>query len=325
MTIKFQMGSNFGGEEIETPTSNDGGMIRETLHSIAREYYDWQNAQYPVVSSDQGLHSWDGKLTDYSPPALESRRAHVSELLNRIKGMKTDRGDKESLIDCLLFKAQLEAADFWERMMDFPSTDPQTYVSECSNAIFSLLKKEYAPPEARARAAISRLRLMPRLLEQARENLAKPVRLYAELACSAARAMGPLFHESLLAIARALPASEKHELAAAREEALDSLEQFASWLEGRLNSMEPFSPMGDEKYGYLLSHVYLLPMDWREVESLGKFEVARYRALEAWLPDPKMADPDPLRCASVPKGQQEFLEAYESREAEIIAHLREKK
>ena len=34
---------------------------------------------YPVFSSDAGLHTWDNKLTDYSLSAVLARRLHVKE------------------------------------------------------------------------------------------------------------------------------------------------------------------------------------------------------------------------------------------------------
>jgi len=42
------------------------------------------------------------------------------------------------------------------------------------------------------------------------------------------------------------------------------------------------------------------------------------------LPDTKMANPDPSRSPNIPKNQQEFLQAYESREAEMIKFLQDK-
>jgi hypothetical protein len=45
--------------------------------------------------------------------------------------------------------------------------------------------------------------------------------------------------------------------------------------------------------------------------------------LEALLPDPKLADPDPARSAHIPPDQASFLKAYESREAEMINFLKE--
>lgn len=83
--------------------------------------------------------------------------------------------------------------------------------------------------------------------------------------------------------------------------------------------------MGEANYNYLLKNVYLLPVDAEQVAMLGQVELARYRALEALLPDPSLADPHPARSKSVPKDQQEFLRAYESREEDMIQFLRERK
>jgi len=43
------------------------------LRRLASDYYRWRNEQSPVGSSDQGLHTWDDRLTDWSP-APASRR-----------------------------------------------------------------------------------------------------------------------------------------------------------------------------------------------------------------------------------------------------------
>src|ERR1043165_6905151 len=61
----------------------------DTLRAMAGGYYDWRNENYPVFSSDQGLHTWDNKLTDYSPGAIAARRAHVVQLLAQVNRMRT--------------------------------------------------------------------------------------------------------------------------------------------------------------------------------------------------------------------------------------------
>jgi uncharacterized protein (DUF885 family) len=117
-----------------------------TLRRLADDYYKWRNLQYPVASSDAGLHTWDDKLTDFSPAAIAARRTHVINTLAQVNRMQTATWKKDDRIDWLLFRAQLEGPAFFDRVMDFEHTDPQTYVNECSNAIFSLLKKEYDTP-----------------------------------------------------------------------------------------------------------------------------------------------------------------------------------
>ncbi|HXU10360.1 MAG TPA: DUF885 domain-containing protein [Candidatus Binatia bacterium] len=295
----------------------------EALRKLAAEYYGWRDQSYPVSSSSQGLHTWDDRLADYSPAAVASRRKRVADLAAQIRAMPSDSWGKDDRIDWLLFKAQVETGEFFDRVLDSEATNPQVYVGECSNAIFSLLKKEYAPPRVRALAATARLKAMPALLEQGKTNLARPVALYSRLAIEAARAIDPLFKDSLMTLATDLGASEKDALVKARDAAIVALHGFADWLEKRLPQMQPFKPMGEEKYNQLLQTAYLLPIDARQVEMLGQAELARYRALEALLKDPAMANPDPSRSRVIPKDQGEFLKAYESRQGEMIRFLQD--
>ncbi len=294
------------------------------LRKLADDYYNWRNQQFPVASSDAGLHTWDNRLTDYSLSALLARRLHVKEVLGKVRAMQTASWSKDDRIDWLLFRSELEGNAFFDRVMDFEETDPQTYVNECSNGIFSLLKKEYDTPGNRARSATARLKQMPFVIEQGKQNLTKPVRLYAQLAIDSARSIDSLFTDSLMTLAKDLPPAEKSDLVKARDAALASIHGFADWLERRLPGMIPFKPMGEENYNYLLKNVYLLPIDAKQLEMLGQTELARYRALESLLPDPSLADPNPARSQNIPKDQEAFLKAYESRETEMIAFLKDK-
>jgi uncharacterized protein (DUF885 family) len=292
------------------------------LHKLADDYYRWRNQNYPVFSSDNGLHTWDNRLTDYSLSSILARRLHIKELLGKVEAMQTSNWAKDDRIDWLLFRSELEGLAFFNRVMDFEATDAQTYVNECSNGIFSLLKKEYDTPRNRAVAATARLKQMPFLIEQGKGNLTRPVQLYAQLAIDSARSIDSLFNDSLMTLAKDLSPAERVELVKSRDAALASIHGFADYLEKRLPGMVPFKPMGEANYNYLLKNVYLLPLDARQVEMLGQAELARYRALESLLPDPSLADPNPARSKNIPKDQQEFLKTYESREAEMVEFLK---
>jgi uncharacterized protein (DUF885 family) len=292
------------------------------LHKLAQDYYNWNNQNYPVASSNAGLHTWDDRLTNYSLSAILARRLHVKEVLGKVRAMQTANWSKDDQIDWLLFKSQLESVDFFNRVVDFEATDPQVYVNECSNGIFSLLKKEYDTPRNRAISATARLRQMPFVMEQGRQALNKPVQLYAQLAIDSARSIDSLFNDSLMTLAKDLSPAERNGLVGARDAALRSIHEFADWLEKRLPGMVPFKPMGEANYNYLLKNVYYLPLDAKQVDMLGQAELARYRALESFLPDPSLADPNPARSKNIPADQQAFLKAYESRQGEMISFLK---
>src|SRR6266480_257894 len=247
--------------------------------------------------------------------------------------MKTAPCPKDEQIDAILFRSQLENVDFQNRVLKFERTNPQTYIGECVSAIFSLLKKEYDTPRKRALSATARLKAMPPMLKQGLTNLQNPVKLYAKLAIDSARSIDPLFKDSLMALdvdpstglRTGLAPSEHEELIKARDAGLAAAHSFADDLEKRMPKMVDFAPMGEANYNYYLKHVLLLPLDAREVETVGRVEMGRYRALEALLPDPKLADPDPSRAANIPPDQASFLKAYESRETEMINFLKEHK
>ena len=129
-----------------TTESKASAADSAALHKLADDYYNWRNENYPVASSEAGLHTWDNRLTDYSAAKIAERAQHVRKLLDQVRAMKTEKWAKDDRIDWLLFRSQLEEVDFGERVLKFEQTNPLTYVSECSSAIFSLLKKEYDTP-----------------------------------------------------------------------------------------------------------------------------------------------------------------------------------
>ena len=291
------------------------------LRATAHEYYQWRDAAYPVATSDQGDHRYDNRLADYKMSAVLRRREHVSDLLTKVGALSTEEWGKDDRIDRILFQSQLAGADFFGRQLDPESSDPQVYVNECTNAIFSLLKKDYALPRARGLAATARLQQMPGLLQTARANLTHPVKLYASLAIEAVRGGDELYTVSLMSLAEGMSAAERKRLDTARDGALKALHDYADWLQAGLPKMPEWQPMGEAKYNYLLKHVLLLPFDAHDVAHLGEVELGRYRALEAMLKDPTLASPDPRRAAHVPKDQAEFLAAYESRLKEVVSFL----
>jgi uncharacterized protein (DUF885 family) len=291
------------------------------LQAMAHDYYQWEDAAYPVRTSGLGNHRYDSGLTDYRMSAVLGRRRHVGELIAQANALSTDGWPKDERVDLILFQAQLASADFFGRKLDAESTDPQIYVNECSNAIFSLLQKEYAPHRTRSISATARLEQMPALLRIARDNLTRPVKLYATLAIDAVRGGDDLYTVSLMTLADQLSSSERKRLIKARDGAVKALHEYADWLAGGLARMPEWQPMGEETYNYLLKRILLLPFDAHDVAHLGEVELARYRALEGMLKDPNLASPDPARAQHVPKDQAEFLAAYQGRLQEIVDFL----
>ena len=85
-----------------------------TLRKLANDYYARRNENYPVRSSEAGLHTWDNRLTDYSAGKMAERAAYVRQLLDQVRAMKTESWSKDDRIDWILFRSQLEEVEFGE-------------------------------------------------------------------------------------------------------------------------------------------------------------------------------------------------------------------
>src|SRR4030095_5866268 len=57
----------------------------------------------------------------------------------------------------------------------------------------------------------------------------------------------------------------------------------------------------------------------------GRWRRPRPPACDACSPAPPLADPDPKRTKNIPPDQASFLKAYESREAEMIGFLKDRR
>src|SRR5436190_1352507 len=91
-----------------TPAVSKAGNDIAALRKMADEYYAWRNENFPVFSSDAGLHTWDNRLTDYSAGKIAERDRHVRTLLDQVRTMPGARWPKEDRIDWMVFRAQLE-------------------------------------------------------------------------------------------------------------------------------------------------------------------------------------------------------------------------
>src|SRR5207253_1804731 len=153
-------------------------------------------------------------------------------------------------IDWLLFRSYLERAEFYDRVLRYEENNPTVYVDEASNAIFSLLKKDYDTPRNRALSATKRLQAVPHLIAQAKRNVQHPVRLYAQFAIDSARAIDPLYDDSLMTLAKDLAPAEHDALGKAKDDAPKSLHGYAEYLVKRLGTERSWNPMGDAESNY---------------------------------------------------------------------------
>ncbi|PYJ88615.1 MAG: hypothetical protein DME70_03650, partial [Verrucomicrobia bacterium] len=86
-----------------TPSVVKAGADIAALRKMADEFYAWRNENFPVSSSDAGLHTWDNRLADFSSGKITERNQHVRKLLDQVRAMPAAKWPKDDRIDWLLF------------------------------------------------------------------------------------------------------------------------------------------------------------------------------------------------------------------------------
>src|SRR6185312_2099654 len=251
------------------------------LQSLERRYTEWSLRMSPTGATDAGIHSYDTKLSDFSPQAQTAEMQQLRAFRGELAQLQPPAGaSRHDFVDYLLVRSDLEG-DWWGRtVLKGLQRNPSIYEGECSNGIFSLIKKPFASDEVRVRDAIARLRACPGVLEQGKANLTDTVREFAVAASQDIAQGDALYTTSLDALAHDVSPQTRADLHAAQKTALTALHAYGKWLDGNENAFhEGGFSVGKEQYNFFLRRVQMLPFDSDEVAAIGRLDLPRDRAL----------------------------------------------
>ncbi len=305
------------GAGESAPSSYDQKLV-----NLDRSYTMWSFEQNPSNATDAGIHTYDTKLADYSAAAQAAQMVRLRAYRNQLAALLPPAGaSAHDRVDYLLVRADLEG-DWWARtVVRSLQRNPSVYEGECSNGIFSIVKRQYASDEVRVRDAIARLRACPHVLEQGRANLTQPVREFAQIASEDIRDGDSLYTTTLTEAARETSPETQRALAQAQSVALTALHAYRTWLDGHMSGFHAGGfAVGRREYDWFLRRVLMLPYDSSQVAAIGRTELARDRALEMWETgrDAQLPSPSPAPTFAT---KAEFLAYYEQSLTKLIAFL----
>lgn len=305
------------GASPPAPSGYQGRLI-----DLERRYTFWSFAQNPTSATDAGIHDYDTKLADYSAATQSAQMAQLQRYRGELLALQPPPGaSAHERVDYVLIRANLEG-DWWGRtVLRGLQRNPSIYEGECSNGIFSIIKRRYASDDVRLGDAIARLKACPRVLAQGRANLTQTVREFAQIASEDIRDGDSLYTTSLDELAKDASPAVRAELPAAQRTALDALHGYRAWLDAHMSGFRAGGfAVGRKQYDWYLRRVLLLPYDSSEVARIGRLELARDRALELWEQSRDAHGPAPTPPPSF-DSKAAFLAYYESSLQKLIAFI----
>jgi uncharacterized protein (DUF885 family) len=242
---------------------------------LAQAFFDETLQDSPVMASQLGVDGFDDRLDDLSEAAFEDRRRRSAAWLTRFEQLGDDtcasfdeRIDRDLIRSSLRGRAILDDWLMWRRQ-------PEIYLNPGLGGIFTLFLHRLKPEAELVRAALSRLRAIPRSLEDGRRNIRAELapRVYVDRAIRQARA-GARYVGEVLAT-EVSDVKLRAELADWGGIAAGAMEVYAEFLQDLLPRAHGEWAIGQERYSRLLREKELLTYDAVSLRERGRAEYDR--------------------------------------------------
>ncbi len=205
------------------------------FQKLLDEYFDAQWKFFPTAATLAGFHKYDNKLEDLGNKNIEKRHEALDkfnqELVAKVDklNLSPDRKvDHEMIVDALdLQLLDHEGLIPWEY-------NPLFYNNIFTHCVRSLLIQESAPAETRDQNTAERLKDLPKLIKQAKENLKTPPQLYTETAIKQFPAIINFYKVELPRLMENVPEASKSKIQENLAKAIPALEDYQRYLQNDL-------------------------------------------------------------------------------------------
>jgi uncharacterized protein (DUF885 family) len=204
----------------------------QTFAQLVDAYFDSYYKANPSQATITGFHQYDNQLEDFSLVAHQRNRRRLLEYLAAFQAInprtlsQLDRDDREIMI------ATIHSALLEEDRVQMWRKNPDSYSGAVTSSIFSLIKRNFAPPDERLRSVIAREKQIPRALTQARAVLRNPPKIYTDIAIEQMQGNIDFFQDTLpAAFTDVKDTNLVTEFIRVNEAAMSELKNYQDWLQ----------------------------------------------------------------------------------------------
>jgi hypothetical protein len=254
---------------------------QDSLDKLATDFWSWRAQGQPFNTDDiPRIERPAGLKQSWSSESIAHQRADLSGFEARWKKLDASKWRVPQQVDYRLMGSAL-ARVRWELDINRRWQDDATfYVDQAMTPVVEAILPPPPFDKTRSSDVVARVQNIPSVVEDAEANLQHPCAPFAKLAIASladirsqlwlvAHDVGPL-----------LTGENAPELAPAVERAASSLESFRDWLQKRLPTMPPHTPVGRDAYVYFLKNVALYPFTPEQLLDMSRQEWARSVAAE---------------------------------------------
>lgn len=252
------------GRKARALDLNQAGSILEDarVQAIYDNYLAAWAPLDPEGATDIGLHDYDHVLTLEDDASARARRGVFEKFAARLHDeTSVERLDRMGELRFRAMLAEFQARAWLAAHHDLRKTDPLLYLR--TRAVLDLPPASYGAVLDRARNALSRLEMLPAVLQQARANLYHPPRLWVLAAIrdcdAAAKSLDAL--PALMQVTFEMSPENPGRIAGDTQDAKAALSAYKVYLTTAvLPTADGKFALGEEGYDWLLHNQHLMTL-----------------------------------------------------------------
>ncbi|HXX41669.1 MAG TPA: DUF885 domain-containing protein, partial [Chthoniobacterales bacterium] len=199
-----------------------------------KDYLEGYLAAHPETATDLGDHRFDDQLTDYSHSTRDRLLVRAKQFRESLKNFEDySQLTGANQVDVRILRDNVDNEIFKLSEVNEPDWNPLVYSQSLANGIYLIVARDFDSAEKRIPNLGKRLEAIPRVIEQAKENLQHPPTIHTQTAIEQTNGAINLIRNGLDPLLSQAPQMRK-EFAPSQEKAAKALEDYKKWLQNDL-------------------------------------------------------------------------------------------
>lgn len=255
--------------------------MNKGFRSLTDRIIDSLHESSPFHATSAGAHQFDHLTDRYDAEARAARRALAKESLKELKSFENASLSQTELMDLTVLQGQLAVQMRTEQDVKLYERNATVYVDRLLDALYTMVVRDYAPAEERAKAIGARLAALPRYLEVALQNLKSGYDIpavWTEIAIETLEGADLFWKEALQPFLKKAAKADE-ELQDAAEGSRRMLLKFKAALKDDvLPRCDGSFAIGRDLFDYLLDKEHGLSLKAKDLLAIGEEAIAAARA-----------------------------------------------
>ena len=258
----------------------DAGAAADRVFRVhVTQFVETEMQLYPERATQLGDHRFDDRVDDMSAQGIDEVILHAKRWIALFAGDDARYLSPENEADRELLLGHMDGELLWTEQIRSYQREPESYLP--TSAVNGLIKREFAPPEARMHSVTAREIAALKNLEVARTNLQPSLtpKVYVDIALDQMPATIGFFNNDVpLAFAKVADGPDKQAFAKANANLIAAIQDYSQWLK---NDLMPKASgdyaIGAAAYRRMLNDADMVDMPIDQLEQVGVKELARLR------------------------------------------------